>query len=215
MNGQPLIHWTIRTALEAAKQVEGSVVVSTDDNEIAEVSMRSGAGIPFMRPAELALDTSTSMEVVMHALDYFGTQAMHFDYLCMLEATSPQRDVNDVLSALTLLQRTEGAESIVGVSKSESGHPVFLARMNKENFIQPYEGEKFIFKRRQDIDDVFFFEGSLYISKVPSLQKRKTFYHEKTLGYEMPKWKSFEVDDRIDFMIIERLMKAKENGELE
>ncbi|HTL83229.1 MAG TPA: acylneuraminate cytidylyltransferase family protein [Bacteroidia bacterium] len=215
MNGHPLIHWTIKTALEAAKLIDGTVVVSTDDNEIAGVSMRSGAGIPFMRPSELAQDTSTSMEVVIHALEYFAKQGMKFDYLCMLEATSPQRDADDILSAFTMLSRTEGAESIVGICKTESAHPAFLARMNKNNFITPYEGDSFVFKRRQEIDDVFFFEGSLYISKVPSLLKRKTFYHEKTLGYEMPKWKSFEVDDLVDFLIIERLMKAKENGELE
>jgi N-acylneuraminate cytidylyltransferase/CMP-N,N'-diacetyllegionaminic acid synthase len=55
----------------------------------------------------------------------------------------------------------------------------------------------------------------MYISKVELLRKRKSFYHDKTLGFEMPKWKSFEVDDKVDFMIIETLLKAKQEGKLE
>ncbi len=215
MLGKPLIAWTIETALLAAKSVNGKVVVSTDDKSISDVALQYNADVPFMRPAELAQDTSTSMDVVLHALDFFEKQGETFDFLCMLEATSPQRSVDDILSALNLLMKTNGAESVVGVCKTESTHPAFLALKDENNFISSYAGENFIFKRRQEIDDVFFFEGSMYISKVESLRKRKSFYHDKTLGFEMPKWKSFEVDDKVDFMIIETLLKAKQEGKLE
>ncbi|HLG03999.1 MAG TPA: acylneuraminate cytidylyltransferase family protein [Bacteroidia bacterium] len=212
MNGKPLLHWTVKTALESLEDVDGRVVVSTDNEEIAAVAKSSGAEIPFMRPPELARDESTSMEVVLHALEFFAKQGESFDYICMLEATSPQRDKDDVLCALNLLMQTPRAESIVGISAAESSHPAFLALKDEKHFIRPYEGEKFVFKRRQEIDEVYFFEGSLYISAVAALKKKQSFYHEKTLGYEIPKWKSYEVDDLVDFLIIERLMKAKEEG---
>jgi CMP-N,N'-diacetyllegionaminic acid synthase len=212
--GKPLIAWTVETAVKAAKLVDGHVIVSTDSDAIAIAARNAGAQIPFMRPAALAQDTSSSMDVVLHALDFFEEKGVKFDYLCMLEATSPQRDENDVTGALDLLIKTNGAESIVGVCRSESGHPAFLATKNENQFIHPYEGETFIFKRRQEIDEVYFFEGSMYISKVSSLRNRKSFYHEKTVGYEMPKWKSFEVDDLIDFTIIESLMKARKEGQI-
>lgn len=213
MNGKPLISWTIQTALQAAKAVDGRVIVSTDDKTIADTAVSAGAEIPFLRPAHLAEDTSTSVDVVLHALDFLQHRGETFDYVCMLEATSPQRDDKDVLSALNILMRSKRGQSIVGVCRSESGHPSFLALMNEETHeIGPYEGEQFIFKRRQEIDDVYFFEGSMYISRVDTFRNRKSYYHENTLGYEMPKWKSFEVDDIIDFIIIERLMKAREEG---
>ncbi len=215
MLGKPLIAWTIETALLAAEKVKGRVVVSTDDKTIADVAQQYNAEVPFVRPAELAKDTSSSIDVVLHALDFFEKRGDQFDFVCMLEATSPQRSADDILSALNLVMRTDGAESIVGVCKTESAHPAFLALKDKNNFITSYAGDNFAPKRRQEIDDVYFFEGSLYISKVKSLYNFKSFYHEKTLGFEMPKWKSFEVDDKVDFMIIESLMKAREEGTLE
>ncbi len=215
MLGKPLVAWTIETALAVAEKINGRVVVSTDSQEIADVALQFNAEVPFMRPLELATDTSTSIDVVLHALAYFENVGEEFDYVCMLEATSPQRDDQDILSAFNLLQHTEAAESVVGICRTESGNPAFLALKNKEHFITSYAGENFIFKRRQEIDDVYFFEGSMYISKVTALRQRKTFYHEKTLGFEMPKWKSFEIDDLVDFMLIETLMKAKEEGTLE
>jgi CMP-N,N'-diacetyllegionaminic acid synthase len=214
LNGKPLIAWTIETALKSKQFFDARVVVSTDSNEIAAVAKEHNAEVPFIRPAELALDTSTSMEVILHAIDFFKKENTHFDVVCMLEATSPQRDENDIKNAIEQIFATEEAESIVGVCKSESGHPAFLAKMNNQKFISPFQGGEFKFMRRQDIDEVYFFEGSLYASKTESLEKRKSFYHDKTLGYEVPKWKSFEVDDLFDFMIIERLMKAKAEGEI-
>lgn len=214
--GKPLIGWTIETALKAAEIVNGRVIVSTDDKEIADVAVSFGADVPFLRPAHLAEDTSSSADVVLHALDFLEARGETFDFVCMLEATSPQRDEKDVLSALNILMRSKTGQSIVGVCLAESSHPAFLALMDEETHaIRPYEGEQFVFKRRQEIDDVYFFEGSMYASRVDTFRNRKTYYHEHTLGYEMPKWKSFEVDDIVDFTIIEALLKARNEGILE
>lgn len=212
--GRPLLTWTITTALEAAKRRPGRVVVSTDDEAIAAVAREAGAEVPFLRPAALATDEASSMDVVLHALDHFEQQGERFDLLCMLEATSPQRSADDIVNAMDLLTGTDGAESIVGVCRSESGHPAFLAKKDARHFISPLNGGSFVFKRRQEIDDVYFFEGSLYIARASSLRQRRSFYHERTLGYEMPKWKSFEVDDVTDFTIVEALMKARQEGKI-
>lgn len=214
MVGKPLIAWTIETALAMKNYFDSRIVVSTDSKEIAEVSKSFGAEIPFMRPDELALDNSTSIDVVLHAIDFFEQKNIHFDLVCMLEATSPQRDIEDLKAAINLLLNTRGAESVVGVCRSESGHPAFLAKKDDKNFISPLKGDTFKFLRRQEIDDVYFFEGSLYISYIESIKTKKSFYHDKTLGFEMPKWKSFEVDDMTDFLVIETLMKARQNGML-
>lgn len=210
--GKPLVAWSIETALEAAREFPGKIVVSTDDKAIADVADQYGARVPFMRPAALAADTTPSMDVVLHAIRWYAEKGEHFDLLAMLEPTSPQRDAEDISRAIRLLVSTDEAESIVGVTKTESAHPAFLVHLDRNRFISPYNKKEIKVLRRQDLDDLYFFEGSLYISKVTSLIKRETFYHEKTLGYEMPKWKSFEVDDLVDSIIIESLMNAKMKG---
>ena len=215
MCGKPLIGWSVEAALKAASQIPGSrVVVSTDSEEIAAVGKSFGAEVPFMRPAELAADTVGHMDVVLHALEAMEKSGFQAEYLVMVEPTSPQRTADDLLNALDLLKKTAGAESLVGVSKTESCHPMFLTKL-KSGFLEMYENKEFKFFRRQDTDDVYFFEGSMYISKTASLKSRKSFYHEKTLGFTMPKWKSFEIDDLTDFMVVERLMQARIDGLIE
>lgn len=134
--------------------------------------------------------------------------------MILLEVTSPLREVEDLHQAIRILTETEGAESIVGICKVENVHPNFLAHKHETKFITPYKKNMFIFKRRQEIEDLYFFEGSLYISYINAFVNKKSFYHDKTLGYEVPKYKSFEVDDIIDFKIIETLMLAKINNDI-
>jgi N-acylneuraminate cytidylyltransferase/CMP-N,N'-diacetyllegionaminic acid synthase len=138
-------------------------------------------------------------------------QGKSYKYIAMIEPTSPQRSAEDLVAAYEKLENNEAAESIVGVSLTESCHPLFLTKL-EQDFLVPYENKEYKVYRRQDIDEVYFFEGSMYISKVESLKKRKSFYHEKTLGFDMPKWKSFEIDDITDFIVIEQLLKAREEG---
>src|SRR3989344_5503208 len=148
---------------------------------------------------------------MLHALDFMEPQDKQYKYIAMIEPTSPQRDANDLLRAFEQLKNDKTAESIVGVSQTEGCHPLFLTKLNN-GFLEPYENKTYKVYRRQEIDAVYFFEGSMYISKVESLKKRRSFYHEKTLGCIMPKWKSFEIDDLTDFIVIEQLLKAREEG---
>lgn len=208
--GKPLIAWSIEAAKHAADQIGGSeVIVSTDSEEIAAVAKTHGGNVPFLRPAELANDTAASIDVILHAVNFMEQQGKQFDYIAMIEPTSPQRDAQDLVNAFTQLKEINEAESIVGVCQTESCHPLFLTKLN-HGFLEPYENKSYKVYRRQDIDEVYFFEGSMYISKTESLKKRKSFYHEKTLGFVMPKWKAFEIDDAIDFILIESLLKARE-----
>ncbi len=212
LNHKPLIAYSIEAAISAANQIgESEVIVSTDSEAIAKVAKEFGAKVPFIRPEELSNDTAASIDVMLHALQFMEQKNLQFDHLCMVEPTSPQRDGNDLYQAYLKLLHEPEAESIVGVSKTESGHPLFLTHL-KNGFLDPYANKTFKVYRRQEIDDVYFFEGSMYISKVEALKERKSFYHDKTLGYEMPKWKAFEIDDATDFLIIERLLQAKKEG---
>lgn len=208
-NGRPLIAWTILQALESS--IVDHVIVSTDDEEIASVSKEYGADVPFLRPNYLSNDTATSIDVIIHAIDFLKGNGKLFDIVVLLEPTSPLREASDIDSALMLLTETKGAQSIAGVSEVESQHPDFLVKI-EDKFMRPYI--EFDVKRRQDLKSLYFFEGSVYAAYIPFLLSENSFYTSKTLAYEVPKWKSFEIDDIVDFSIVEHLFLQHQKGNI-
>ena len=196
--GKPLIGWTIEQAL--ASEYIDEIFVSTDSREIADVAETFGVQVPDLRPEELANDTASSMDFILYTLYLLEKRGKKFSYIVLLEPTSPLRDVTDI----------DEAESIVGVCKTEAVHPAFLTKIIR-GFLTPYTNEMKAV-RRQELEELYFFEGSVYVSGVEALMRRKSFYHEKCLPYVVPKWKSFEIDDFVDFKIIEALMDLKLKG---
>jgi CMP-N,N'-diacetyllegionaminic acid synthase len=206
--GKPLIAWSIEAGLGSRYLDE--VMVTTDSEEIARIARSFGASVPFIRPAELANDTATSIDVIRHTLNFYENE-LHkkFDYIVLLEPTSPLREKEDVDKAIEQLLETPRATSVVGICKTESQNPAFLVKKSPNNFLTGYENKNMTVLRRQDISEVYFFEGSVYVSHTDTLLSKNTFYHESTLGYEFPKWKSIEIDDIDDFIMVEALMKQK------
>lgn len=123
------------------------------------------------------------------------------------EPTSPLRDKEDIDSAVALLLDNPQATAVVGICKTESQNPAFLVKKKENNFLVGYENPHMKAVRRQDINEVYYLEGSVYISQMDALITENTFYHEKTLGYEFPKWKALEIDDLYDFIMVEAIMK--------
>jgi CMP-N-acetylneuraminic acid synthetase len=211
--GEPLLAWTIEQA-KSSKYID-KVIVSTEDNEIAEISRKYSAEVPFLRPKELARDDSPTSEAIIHALNWFEERGEYFDIVVLLEPTSPLRAVEDIDKCVEILISNTKAKAIVSVAKLESSHPEFNVVINEGGFIRKPDGTtNFKVLRRQDLKDIYFFEGSIYISEVGSLKQKRTFYHESTLAYVVPKYKSLEVDELCDFICIDALMKAKMDGKL-
>lgn len=204
--GKPLLAWSILAA-KKSKYID-KCIISTDDKEIAKVANSYDCEVPFLRPSELALDETSSFEVVEHAIQFYKRNNCEFDYIILLEPTSPLRNSKDIDDALErLVSNYKIADSIVGVSKVEESHPVFDVRINRNGLISPYASKSFNSFRRQDIEPLFFFEGSLYISKTKTLLNEKNFYHERTLPFIIPKWKSIEIDEMLDMVIAEAIIK--------
>lgn len=208
--GKPLIAWSVEQGL-ACEYVD-AVLVSTDSAEIAAIAARHGARAPFLRPAALAADTASSMDVLFHALDYLAGGGELFDYVVLLEPTSPLRDVADIVGALELLVNDGHAESVVGVVKVEAAHPSFLYVV-QDGLLRPMSGSQPTGLRRQDIrEDYYYLEGSIYASSVASLRKYKSFYHAATAPWIIDRYKAVEIDELCDFIAAEALMKAKLEG---
>ena len=205
--GYPLIAWTILIA-KKSKYIK-QIIVSTDSNKIANISKKFGATVPFIRPKRYATDTSSSFSVLKHAINFFRSKGINFDYVLMLEPTSPLREVKDIDACIKKVLRKK-IDTMVGVSKVITQHPRFIYSINKKNILIPYVNNNDNPSiRRQDIEPLYYLDGSIYISKIGTLMRKKSFYHNKTVAYKVDKWKSLEIDDIEDFNLAKYYIKSK------
>ncbi len=206
LQGRPLLAWPI----DAARNTRyiDRVIVSTDSKEYAKLAHAAGADVPFLRPAELSVDTAPSIAFILHALDMLENSGDKYDYVVLLEPTSPLTEATDIEAALeTLVANPALADAIVSVAELVSTHPAFAITQNEIGLIRPYASQSFgQLPRRQDIEPLYVLDGSLYISTTEALRVRKGFCHERTLAHLMPRYKSFEVDDLVDFICIEAIL---------
>ena len=201
LGGKPLLAWPIAAARESAHV--DRVIISTDDQQFADIAVKHGAEAPFLRPAELASDTAPSIGFILHAIDTLAEGGETYDYLVLLEPTSPLTEGSDVDAALRTLDAS-GAGAIVGVTALETNHPAYAVRMRADGVIDPLQPGGFAaLPRRQDLEPVFGLDGSLYISTVDALRRERGFCHAHTLGYRTARHKAHEVDDLVDFLCIE------------
>lgn len=201
--GKPLLAWPIAAA-RASAHVD-RVIISTDDQEFADIAVAHGADAPFLRPAELASDTAPSIGFILHALDTLAEAGEVYDYVVLLEPTSPLTEGSDVDAALEQLVAAD-ADAIVGVSRLEATHPAFAVRRAEDGSIAPYAAASFgELPRRQDIEPLFALDGTLYISTADALRRERGFCHARTLGYVSARHKAHEVDDLVDFICIEAI----------
>jgi CMP-N,N'-diacetyllegionaminic acid synthase len=161
LGGRPLIGWTISDALEAEI---GPVVVSTDDDRIAEVALELGAEVPFRRPSELADDRAPTLPVVVHALDELLSAGREFVAVCLLQPTTPFRGAGLVADSVDLWRRT-GADSVVTVRETAAElHPDWAYDLDADGSLRLHNGEAEPTRRRQDLTPVFHRDGAVYVT---------------------------------------------------
>lgn len=203
--GKPLLAWPIAAA-RASRHVD-RVIISTDDQGFADIAVAHGADAPFLRPAELASDAAPSIGFILHAVDTLAEAGDRYDYVVLLEPTSPLTEGSDIDAALERLAAADAdADAIVGVTALATHHPAYAVRMSPGGAIEPLQPGGFsALPRRQDLEPVFGLDGSLYISTVDALRREQGFCHGRTLGYETARYKANEVDDLVDFLCIEAI----------
>lgn len=189
--GMPLVAWSIQAARQA-KCID-NVVVSSDDDEILDVATQWGCPKPLRRPDVLASDTATSIDVVLHALD----QMQGYDYVVLLQPTSPLRTAADIDEAFRLVQ-THGAASCVSVCEAQQS-PYLMYHVGKTGELSsvmpggPFTG------RRQDLPAAYVLNGAIYVAEVNWLRKGKRFIDATTIAYPMPNERSLDIDTASDF----------------
>jgi N-acylneuraminate cytidylyltransferase/CMP-N,N'-diacetyllegionaminic acid synthase len=182
--------------------------VSTDSDEFAQIAKAHGAEVPFLRPAELAADTSPSSAAVIHMLDQLGAQGDVYEYLVILEPTSPLTEGRDIDAAIeTLHANRKDGDALVSVAELVTTHPSFAVKRDDRGLIKPYAAVDFArLPRRQEIDPLYVLDGSLYISAVDRYRLTMSFCHDRTLSLVMPAYKAHEVDSLIDFICIDAIL---------
>ena len=187
--GRPLIAWTIRAALEAG--VFDRVVVSSDDEEILEVSRAAGAEA-LRRPAHLALADTPSMDAVWHACDSFPPGPR---ILMLLQPTSPLRRAADIRRSLALLEDS-GAPSVVSVT-DHAKHPEWTYALGESGGLRPWDPS--LPGRAVGLN------GAIYVARLPWLRTAGQFLGAGTLGFPMPAELSADIDTLEEFEAAERL----------
>ena len=197
--GKPLIAWSIAAA--RACPAIADVVVSTDDEAIAQAAREHGARVPFLRPAPLAGDKSTSADAALHALDFLRDQeGAEFDAVLLLEPTSPLRTSTDLPGVCELLaRRWDECDAVVSVGRVQLEQPAVMKRMDADGRLASWVASA--------PDDIAYFPyGVAYAVKTEALRRHRTFYPPRVLGYTIERWQNYEVDDLFDFLCVEAVM---------
>ena len=171
LGGKPLIAWTIDAARASGCCVD--VLVSTDDPAIAEVAITHDASVPWLRPAHLATDTANSIDVVLHAVDWYEAQHTPLDGVLLLQATSPFRADDAIARAIALFKEHQGQRPVVSVSQA-SAHPAWTFRVSNEG-MEPFLGWADLDKRSQDLEPAWMLNGAFYLTSPERLKKEHSF----------------------------------------
>lgn len=205
LNGRPLIAYSIAAARET--QAVGRIVVSTDDQEIAEISRGLGAEVR-LRPMSLAADDTLTRDVLEHVVNELAAEGESPDAVLTLQPTSPLRTARHIKEAITVFGSDPQADSLVScVDVPHIFHPRSVMRRDATGYLVPYLDEKQP-TRRQDKEPVFARNGAaIYITRTNRL--KDYVFGGKLLAYMMDPESSLDIDTVDDFVTAERLLRAR------
>lgn len=204
LNGKPLIAYTIEAA---RKSKINRIVASTDSREIADVVVHYGAEAPFLRPAELAADTSTVWEAVRYTLKRLeDTEHYRPDIIILLHPTAPLRTSQHIDEGIELLSEKK-AEGVVSVSHPME-HPAEMVYWDDQGNMRFLLNIDRKVSQRQQYPQCYFLNGALYVFKCESLLKNKNWLDMKIFPYIMKQIDSIDIDSMDNLKIAEAILKT-------
>jgi CMP-N,N'-diacetyllegionaminic acid synthase len=196
--GKPLIAYTIEAALKS-KYID-KVIVSSDDEEILNISKKNGADI-IKRPIDLANDTATTFDAIKHTIDNFEK----YDYIVLLQPTSPLRNEKHIDEAIELLEN-KNADSIISVCEMDHS-PLWSNTLPKNGNMNNFLRDEVLNKRSQDLEKYYRLNGAIYICKTDKLLENKSFFlKDNIFAYIMDRKSSIDIDEEIDFLFAQRVI---------
>lgn len=193
LNGKPLIAHTIDSALES--KIFDKVLVTTDDQEIKEVSLRYGAEV-IDRPSELATDSASSLDAIEHALKVFIQNDENYTHFILLQPTSPLRTATHIKEAWSKYTQ-EKANSLVSVVNAD--HPPQKMLIEENGEVKPLTNLEDLTKPRQQLPKAFLPNGAIYICHIEKFLQSKNIFELPLSIFEMNKQSSVDIDSKSDF----------------
>ena len=200
--GRPLIEYSI-SAARSSKYID-RVIVSTDDAEIAKVSVESGADVPFLRPAELAGDNSRTVDAVLHAINQLKAQGEEYHILVLLQPTQPLRTSEDVDKAIEKFIESN-CQDLVSVSPVDD-NPLLIRSIENDKLIPLINASSTC--RRQDMPAYYRVNGCIYINLIDELSE-STSFNDNKIPFVMSREHSVDIDEMKDLYIAEYYLKSK------
>ena len=218
LNGKPLIAY----AIEAAKKSKtvNRIIVSTDDNEIADIAKKFGAEVPFKRPSDISEDVPTE-DVATHAIGWLAdNEAYNPDILVCLEPPVPFRKAEHIDKCVQGILDDETVDSAITVEDIRGYRPEWMVYLDKKNLIKPYtdyfigQGDALLkFPASQEFEKLYKVSGVVFSCRVKTLLKYGSFVGKKCLAVEIDNKETFDLDYPEDFEICEIVMKKMFDGD--
>ncbi len=200
--GKPLLLHTIEVAAQCS--LINTLCLSSDDDAIIELGKKSGVETPFKRPIDLAQDSTPTLPVIQHAIQYYENQQKHFDAVCLLQATSPTRTLQDLENAITQfkLTKADSLVSVIEVPHHFNPHWVFETTDNK--FLKLATGEQEIIAQRQALPKAYIRDGAIFLTKTEVLMNCNSLYGEKIAYVVFDPHRYLDLDTVEDWEYAER-----------
>ena len=199
LGNKPLINWTIDSAFNTPEL--SAIMVSTDDPQIAEIAQSAGATVPWLRPIKLATDESKSVDVAIHALDWYETENGKVDGILLLQPTSPFRSQASIQKGIELFIK-HNYQTVIGVTPTHA-HPMWTFKQ-KGNYLVPYIDGLGFKTRSQDLPLAYLVSGSFYLISPKELRIQNSFVTPKIIPLliESPQ-EALDIDTEWDFKLAE------------
>jgi len=198
LNGKPLIEWTINAGLKS--RYIDKVLVTSDDDDILQISKELGSCV-VKRPDGLASDTSTTFDVVQHAVNNYTD----YDYIILLQPTSPLRAAAHIDESIRFLFQKK-ADAIISVCKVDHS-PLWSNTLPSDCSMSNFIEDSVLCKRSQDLDTFYRLNGAIYICNKTKLLERRSFcLRENIFAFKMERDVSIDIDEPIDFKIASALL---------
>ena len=205
LNGEPLVAWSIKAGLRS-KYID-KLVVTSDDTEILSIAKYYGV-LSIDRPAELSSDTATTFDAIKHTIENVGK----YDYVVLLQPTSPLRSEKHIDEAIELLE-SKKANAVISVCQMDHS-PLWSNILDDSLSMKGFLRDEVLNKRSQDLEKYYRLNGAIYICQVGKLLEEKSFFlKEKIFAYKMDRENSIDIDEESDFLIAEYYAKKYRSNE--
>lgn len=206
LNGKPLLAYSIDAAMKS--EMFDEIMVSTESKKYASIARELGASVPFMRSVDLATDVASSWDVVREVTERYKEIGEEFDAVALLQPTSPLRSAEDIIAGYSVMRRNE-ANAVVGVCEVDHS-PLWCNTLPEDGSLDDFLRPNLIDVPRQSLPTYYRVNGALYIVKTEYLRMTQNIYAVKSFAVVMSKEHSVDIDDELDFIIAETLMKHLE-----